>query len=222
MGLGNFQVRLATLIWLSLVAIQSPAVADEAVLIDQYNGIVGKLNGGEFAEARKLLDAFEKSAKEIKAGDPAHKRAQALLKQVPTLRLNSYHNSAIKSRNDANEAIQAVKLDEAAAHLKQFAADSAELVKLKPGDRSYQEQRTKAEQELAQVEVVRGLLAGKPADARQLAAAASEKPKQLYQSAPLFALPQVGKPEWTSPLSETGQVVVAQVFQAGHETAAFA
>lgn len=222
MRLGNSPVRLAALIWWLLLPIQSPAAADEAELIDQYNGIVGKLNGGEFAEARKLLDAFEKTAKDVKAGDPAHKRAQELLKQVPTLRLNGYHNSAIKAKNAADEAVQAVKLDEAATHLKQFAADSAELVKLKPSDKSYQQQRSKAEQQLAQVEIVQALLAGKPADEKQLTAAAAEKPKQLYQSAPGFALPRVDRPQWTSPLAEPVQVVAIQVFQAGHETAVFA
>ncbi|HUE69374.1 MAG TPA: VWA domain-containing protein [Pirellulaceae bacterium] len=222
MRLGNSPIRLAALIWLLLLPIQSPVAADEAALIDEFNGIVGKLNGGEFAETRKLLDAFEKTAKEVKAGDPAHKRAQDLLKQVPTLRLNSYHNSAIKAKNAADEAVQAVKLDEAAAHLKQFVADSVELVKLKPSDKSYQQQRTVAEQQLAQVEIVRGLLAGKPIDDKQLTAAAAEEPKQLYQSAPGFALPRVDRPQWVSPLAEPGQVVAIQVFRASHATAAFA
>ena len=222
MRLGNTLLSLvaATGLWLVLTT-WAPA-ADEDALIEQYNGIVGKLNGGEFAEARRLLDAFEKGAKEVKAGDPAYKRARELLKQVPTLRLNSYRNSAIAAKNAADDALGAVKLEEAAAHLKQFSADSAELVKLKPGDKSYQQQRTQADQELARVEVVRRLLAGEPAAAEQLAAAATEKPKQLYQAAPLFALPRVDRPQWVSPLAEPGRVVVVQVFQAAGETSALA
>ena len=221
MRLGNLSTLIVGGFCVSLLLTEAFAV-DEAMLIEQYNGIVGKLNGEEYAESRKLLDAFEKMAKEVKAGDPAYRRAQELLKQVPALRISSHHNSAIKAKNAADEAVQSVKLDEAASHLAQFAADSTELNKLKPNDKSYQQQRARAEQDLAQLEVVRGLFIGKPVDKKQLAAAAAERPKQLYQSAPLFALPRVDRPQWASPLAEPGQVVVAQVFQASDDTAAFA
>src|SRR5687767_13561787 len=149
MRLGNTLLSLVASIGLGLILTMGARAADEAALIEQYNGIVGRLNAGEFAEARKLLDAFEKSAKEVEAGDRAYKRAQELLKQVPTLRVNSYHNSAIAAKDAAEKAALALKLDEAAAHLEQVSSDSAELVKLKPSDKRYQQQRTQADQELA-------------------------------------------------------------------------
>ena len=200
----------------------SPLTADEEELIRQYNQVISSLNAEKFDQARKELDAFEGTAKGVKASDPEYKRAQELLKSTSDLRINSYHNSAIKSKNAANEAVEAVKLDEAAKQLAQFAADSAALVKLRPGDKRYQQQQSEAKQELAQVEVVQTLLVGKPIDSKQLTAAAAEKPKQLFQAAPGFALARIDQTQWVSPLDKPGEVVVAQIFQAADETALFA
>ena len=108
----NLASRLAALIVVCTILV-SPLAADEEELIRQYNGVIKSLNAEDFDQARKELDAFEESAKGVKAGDPAHKRAQELLKRVPDLRISSYHNSAVKAKNGANEAVQAVKLDEA-------------------------------------------------------------------------------------------------------------
>lgn len=217
----TFASRLAALL-ISCGVFVSPLAADEEDLIRQFKGVLSSLSADRFDQARKELDAFEALAKGVKAGDPDFKRAQELLKRVPELRINSYHNSAIKSENAANEAIQAVKLDEAAMQLARFAADSAELVKLRAGDKRYQQQLNKAKKELAQVEVVQTLFAGQPVDPKQIAAVAAEKPKVLFQSAPSFALARVDQPQWVSPLDKPGQVVVAQIFQAAGEMTTFA
>ena len=209
-------------IFVGLLVVSFAAAADEEELIRQYSELISKLNADKFAEARQDLDAFEKVAKEVKATDPAYKRAQELLKQTPDLRLGSYRNSAINSKNQTGEAIRSVKLADAARHLSQFSADTAELAKLRPADKSYQQQFAEAKKQLAQVEVVQALLEGKTARDEQIAAAAVEKPKRLYQSAPGFALPRADQPQWTSPLDKSGQAVVVQIFQADHETAPFA
>lgn len=199
----------------------SGLAADEQELVRRFNEVIGSLNAEKFDLARKELDALEETAKEVKAGDPAHKRAQELLKRIPDLRISSYQNSAIKSNNGARKAVEELNLEEAARQLARFAAESAELVKLRPRDKRYQEQLKEGNEQLAQIEVVQELFAGKALDPKRFPATV-DKPKQLFLSAPAFALARADQPRWESPLDKPDQVVVAQIFQTADKTARFA
>jgi Mg-chelatase subunit ChlD len=211
--------RLAVSLVICVLAVTAPA-ADEEELISQYNSVIRSLDADKFGDARKELDAFEATAKSVKEGDPAYKRAQELLKRADDLRIASYQNSAIKAKNAANQAVDAVKLDSALTHLTQFAADSTELARLRPKEKRYQEQLNEGQQQLAQVKVAQSLLAGKPIDPQILPKVEATKP--LFRSAPGFSLPQLGPPKLVSPLDTSGQVVVLQLFQADHATASLA
>jgi hypothetical protein len=187
---------------------------DENELRDQFNKAVNLVNAGQYAEGRKQIDALEKAARQVKADDPAYKLAQDLLERTPGLRVNSFHNSYINALNGGEQAVRAVKLDAAAAHFTQAAADLDELVRLKPGEQSYQNHRALAKRQRARAAVVEALLQGKESSEERLKEAALDEPRRLYQSAPAFTLPLWDKPGLFDPFLDQGSVILVQLWSA--------